>query len=195
MQTGLTADENRRIRETAAVVEERTGARVAVVITRVSDRYTLYTLAGAALGAFTAGGLAVAARPNLSGRSLIFVELCVFVALSLLLDILVLRLRLVPSRVKQASARNLAHREFAAHLVSGEADRRHILVFVSVGEHYVEIIADRATHASAPAGTWKGIVDDFLAAVKSDRLSEGVVAAIESCGALLPPRPELSKPD
>ena len=191
----LTEADHRRIREAVRAVEERTGVRIAVVVTRVSERYTLYTLAGAALGAFTAGALAVATRPAVTGRTLIFVELCVFVLLSLLIDILALRLRLVPNHVKQASARNLAHREFAAHMISGDTDRRHILVFVSIGERYVEIIADHATHASAPAGAWKKIVDDFLATVRADRLTEGVVAAIESCGMLVPPRPELSKPN
>ena len=191
----LSESDHTRIRQAVAAVEEGTGAKIAVVITRVSDRYTLYTLAGAALGAFTSGALAVAARPELTGRALIFVELCAFVGLSLVLDILALRLRLVPARVKQASARNLAHREFAAQLISGATDRRHILVFVSIGERYVEIIADHATHESAPSGRWKSIVDDFLATVKSDHLVEGILAAIESCGTLLPKSPQqISKP-
>jgi len=195
MAIPLTTEDHRRIREAATAVEARTDAKIAIVITRVSDRYTLYTLAGAALGAFTAGGLAISARPAISGRELIFIELCILVVLAVVLDVLPIRLALVPERVKQASARNLAHREFAAHVVADGAHRMRILLFVSIAERYVEIIADHATHAIAPTGTWKRIVDDFVAAVKSDRIADGIVTAIESCDAILPRRSEASKAD
>ncbi len=195
MAIPLTTEDHRRIREAATAVEERSGAKIAIVITRVSERYALYTMAWASIGAFTAGGLAIATRPALRGSSLIFIELCALVAMALLLEVLPIRLAMVPERVKQASARNLAHREFTAHPVADGTHPMRILFFVSIGERYVEIIADHATHAIAPTGTWKRIVDDFIAAVKSDRIADGVVTAIESCGAILPRRSEASKAD
>jgi putative membrane protein len=195
MANPLTPEDHRRIRAAAAAVEERTGSRIAIVITRVSDRYALYTIAWAALGAFTAGGFAIAARPALTGRALIFVELCVFILLSLLLDVLPIRLAMVPARAKQASARNLAHREFAAHLMTENSHRMRVLLFISLAERYVEILADHATHVIAPDGTWKRIVDDFVLSMKSDRIADGIVAAIESCGAIMPASSETPKAD
>ena len=193
MRRPLSAEEHQRIRDAASAVEQRTDAKIAIVITRVSDRYSLYTVGGAALGAIVAGGLAISARPALSGRTLIFIELCALVALIFLLEVLQIRLAVVPARIKQASARNLAHREFAAHAIAEGRHRTRILLFVSLGERYVEIIADHATHALAPPGTWNKIVDDFVASMKSDRIVDGIVAAIESCDALLPPRAEAPK--
>ena len=58
-------------------------------------------------------------------------------------------------------------------------------LFVSLGERYVEIVANHETHALAPAGAWNKIVDEFLATVKADRAADGVLAAIEACGAIL----------
>jgi putative membrane protein len=49
----------------------------------------------------------------------------------------------------------------------------------------VEIIADHETHALAPAGTWSRIVDEFLATMRAGRVADGVVAAVEACGAIL----------
>ena len=193
MRAALTNDDHRRIRDAALKIEQRTGSKIAIVITRVSDRYTLYTVAWAALGALIAGGLAVAARPALSGRTMLFAELCVLVILSLGMEIMPLRLAMVPARARQASARNLAHREFAAHLMSVGPHRMRILLFVSLGERYVEIIADHATHASAPPGTWDRVVEDFVAAVKAERIGDGIVAAIESCGEMLPLRSEATE--
>lgn len=192
MRSGVSAEDNRRIRDAATAVEERTGAKIAIVITRVSDRYTLYTIGWAALGAFIAGGLAISARPAMTGRTLIFIQLCVLVALILTLDILPIRLAIVPARVKQAAARNLAHREFAAHVI-GEPPRARILLFVSIGERYVEVVADHAAHAITPPGTWSRIVNEFVAAVQSGRVADGVLGAIESCGAILPARDEAAK--
>ncbi len=190
MRNPLTTEDHRHIHEAAARIEERTGYKIAIVITRASDRYTLYTVAMAAIVALTAGGVAVSARPALTGRTLIFVELCALVVLTVALDFLPIRLKVVPARIKQASARNLAHREFAAHLMGDGPHRMRILLFVSLAERYVEIIADHATHALAPAGTWNRIVDEFVAAVKFGRLADGVFNAIEACGEVLPAHSE-----
>jgi putative membrane protein len=189
MRSPLTANDHQRIRDAANAIEHRTGSRIAIVITRVSDRYTLYTVAWAAVAAITAGGLGVAARPALSGRGVLFVELCILVAIALLMEVMPIRLAMVPARIKQASARNLAHREFAAHVIGGGPHRTRILVFVSLGERYVEIMADHATHVNTPEGTWNRVVDDFVAAVKADRIADGVVGAIDSCGTMLPSGP------
>lgn len=193
MRRPLSAEDRKRIRDAASAVEQRTDAKIAIVITRVSDRYSLYTVGGAALGAIVAGGLAISARPALSGRTLIFIELCALVALIFLLEVLQIRLAMVPARVKQAAARDLAHREFAAHAMGAGPGRMRILLFVSLGERYVEIIADHATHALAPPGTWNRIVDDLSGAMKSGRIADGIVNAIESSDSILPPRSEGSK--
>ncbi len=195
MRKRLTAEDHRRIREAAAAVEARTRAKISIVITRVSDRYTPYTIAWAALGALTVGGVAIATRPAISGRALIFTELCALVLLTVVLDILPIRLAVVPKSVKHATARGLAHREFAAHLAGEGTHPMRILLFVSLGERYVEIIADHETHATAPTGTWHRFVDDLIAAVKSGRIADGIVAAIESCGAILPACSDSSKAD
>ena len=91
----------------------------------------------------------------------------------------------VPERDKHAHARQLAHREFNAHAVADPKQQHRILLFVSLGERYVEVVADHETHALAPAGSWNKIVDEFLATVKAGRVADGVLAAIAACGAIL----------
>ena len=60
-----------------------------------------------------------------------------------------------------------------------------MLIFVSLGERYVEILADRDTHKLAPEGTWDKIVAEFLSKVKSGAVADGILAAIEACGTVL----------
>ena len=92
---------------------------------------------------------------------------------------------IVPERVKHAHAWQLAHREFNAHTIANPNQPHRILLFVSLGERYVEIVADHETHAMAPDGAWNKIVDRFLANVKAGRVADGVLDAIASCGAIL----------
>jgi putative membrane protein len=87
-------------------------------------------------------------------------------------------------RVKHLRARQLARREFAAHVAAGP-NRSRLLLFVSIGERYVEIIADHKIHGVVPEGTWDKIVGDFVTTVKSGRIVEGLLDAIEACRTFL----------
>jgi len=184
-KTPLTEAEHERIRAATAAVERRTSSTFALVIVRESDRYTLFPIVWAAALAFLAAGVLALARPALPIGTGLAVEAALFAALALLLDWRRLRLMTVPRRFKHAQARQLAHREFAARILANAAHRNGVLFFVSLGERYVEVIADRGIHAKVPAGTWERIVADFVAAVAAGRLADGFVAAAEACGAVL----------
>ncbi|MGO9060685.1 MAG: hypothetical protein ACLQU2_25370 [Candidatus Binataceae bacterium] len=112
----------------------------------------------------------------------------VLALLTILLGWLPIRLKLVPQRVKRAHARQLAHREFAAHHTRGGIQRNRILLFVSLGERYVEIIADHVTYAAVEGRLWEQMVNEFTTAVRSGQITDGVLGAIKSCGEVLPTR-------
>lgn len=181
----FTPEEHNRIDAAMAEIGRSTAADLRVVVTRVSDRYSLYPVAGAAIGAILLGGLVSLLRPDIASRTVILIQLWFLIVLTLLLDWLPIRLRMVPVRVKHAHARQLAHREFNARVVANPKQQHRILLFVSLGERYVEIVADHETHALAPSGTWNKLVDEFLTTVKAGRVADGVLAAVEACGAIL----------
>ncbi|MGD0289944.1 MAG: hypothetical protein ABSC63_09875 [Candidatus Binataceae bacterium] len=185
MSLGLNPEERRRIDAAIAAVEESTSADLDVTVTRASDRYSLYPLLWAGFGALAVAGLAALLRPGLNGRSVIVIELLTGIVLTALGDWMPIRLWLVPTQVKHAHARQLAHREFHAHFADDKATRECILFFVSLGEHYVEIIADHGTHARVPANVWNKVVGNFTAAVAAGRVADGLLGAIESCGEIL----------
>lgn len=184
-RTPLTQAEHERIRAATAAVERRTSSTFALVIVPESDRYALFPIVWAAMLAFIAAGVLAVAWPALTFGTGLAAQAALFAALTLLLDWRRLRLMTVPKRVKQAHARQLAHREFAARILANAAHRNGVLFFVSLGERYVEVIADRGIHAEVPAGTWEAIVADFVAAVSAGRLADGFVAAAEACGSVL----------
>jgi putative membrane protein len=185
MKSPFTSEEHQRIDAAMAAIEHDTAADLSVVVTRVSDRYSLYPVATTAIGAILLGVLISLFRPQTASRIVIELQLWFLIAITLLLDWLPIRLLLVPKRVKHSHAWQLAHREFNAHTIATPKQPHRILLFVSLGERYVEIIADHETHALAATGTWNKIVDRFLTNVKAGRVADGVLDAIAACGAIL----------
>jgi putative membrane protein len=181
----LPPEAHARIAAAVAAVERRTSAHFALAVVPASDRYALYPLASAAIAALAVTAMLALLRPALTIGDGVLVNAALFIGLGLALDWPPLRLRLVPAAVKRRHARHLAQREFALRILAAAPHRNGVLFFVSLGERYVEVLADREIHARVAAGTWERIVADFIAAVKSDRLTEGFIAAVEACGATL----------
>ena len=185
MKKPFTPAERERIDAAVAAIKHDTSAGLYVVVTRVSDRYPLYPIIWASIGAITLGALISLFRPETASRMVIEFQLYFLIVMTLLLDWPPLRLSIVPERVKHAHAWQLAHREFNAHTIANPNQPHRILLFVSLGERYVEIIADHETHAMAPDGAWTEIVERFLANVKAGHVADGVLDAIAACGAIL----------
>jgi putative membrane protein len=181
----FTSKEHQRIDDAIPAIEQRTGAALDFMIYRASDRYLLYPLIWAGCGALLATVLIALLWPKLDDRETIFIETSILIVLMLAFDWLPIRIWLVPVRVKHAHARQLAHRRFADHVAADDRHRSRILVFVSLAEHYVEIIADHATHALVAGSLWNATVDEFVAAIKANRVAEGALAALAACGAIL----------
>jgi len=183
----FTLEERNRIDGAIASLKHSVATDLSLVVTPVSDRYAFYPLIWAGLVALgVMAGIALL-RPELHDRFTIVIELSILLVLTLLFDWLPVRLALVPRRVKHALARHLAHREFAAHGAGGNQNRRRILLFVSLGECYVEAIADHATHAIVPGHVWDKMIAELATAISDGHLAEGAVAAIQSCEAGLAP--------
>ncbi len=188
----FTPQEHRRIHDTVAAIEQSTAADLDIVVVRVSERYALFPVIGAAIGALVLTGILVLLHPAVSARVAFMFQIVVLGALTVVFDWRPIRLQLVPERVKHAHARQLAHREFASQHTRGGVQRNRILLFVSLGERYVEIIADHETHAAVEGRVWDQMVNDFVAAVRAGRVADGILAAIESCGAVLRARHPIS---
>ena len=183
--TRLTAEEKTRIQAAVLEAESRTNVHLAVAVVPASDRYLLYPIAWSAVAALLAGGVLAAGWPRFALREAFAAEAIVFVVASIVLEWLPLRLGLVPRMLRRRRAQVLAQREFAARILASSERKGGVLFFVSLGERYAEIIADRETNARIGATTWERILGDYITAAKSRPLADAIVAAIESCAAVL----------
>ncbi len=186
----LSPEERERVSAAIADAQARTHARFAFIVVHASDRYRLYpVLWGAAIAILSLGAMALGVHyrvlPPISLSFAFVIEAAIFVLFSLALEWLPLRMAVVPHRAKHDHARVLAHREFAVRILSHPEHGGGVLFFVSLAEHYAEIIADHRLHQAAGQEAWNGIVSDFTRHAARGRFADGIIGAAKACGALL----------
>jgi putative membrane protein len=185
----LTPAERDRIHAVVTDTKQRTATEFALVIVPASSRYALFPVIWAATISLTATGALALLCPLLSiGHGFLF-NAGLFIFLTLIFNWPPLRLWMVPASIKRNYAQQLAHREFASLVLSNLQHRNNLLFFVSFGEHYVEILADREIHNRVAPGTWEKITNDFVVAVRANHLADGFISAVGACGAALEEHP------
>jgi putative membrane protein len=92
---------------------------------------------------------------------------------------------LVPARVRRENSERFAARQFHDLGLHRTRDATGVMIFVSLAERHVQVMADRGIDAKVAPDTWTNLVGDLAAAIRAGRLCDGLVAAIEASGALL----------
>jgi putative membrane protein len=64
-------------------------------------------------------------------------------------------------------------------------DETGVLIFISILEHKVIVLADRGINAKLPANTWKDIVDRIVLGIREQRQTDAICQAVEAIGRLL----------
>ena len=186
-------DQRRQITAVIHATERKTSGEFVAVVARASDHYLGTALAWA-------GGLALLLPGVLlfTGMRYIHIyqlQLALFTGLMLLFALVPdLHLALVPKRVKHAAASRLARMQFHQQGVHLTRDRSGVLFFVSLAEHYVEIVADAGIHEKIGEKRWQEIVDGFVDRVGRREVMDGFSFAIRDCGEAMarhyPARPD-----
>jgi len=181
-----TLSEADRKRVCAAVEAARasTAAKFDFVVVPASDHYALYPVVWSAVLSIALTGALSLWRPHLTIGAGVIVTAALFALLSFVLELWPMRMLLAPRNVKCALCSRMARHQFSAHLISRDTEHNGVMLFVSLAEHHLEIIAERDAHAATPAGTWDRIIADATAKMPGD-LADGLVTAISACGAVL----------
>ena len=103
--------------------------------------------------------------------------------------------RLAGRRAMDGQVGLRAEAAFTREQVFATRDRTGVLIFVSLLERKVRVLADAGIHAKVPDGTWDGVVAKVVAGMRADRPADGIVEAVGLCGALLRQHGFLARPD
>ena len=116
---------------------------------------------------------------------LLFLSVAKFTAALLVLKYMPLRLAMTPRATKARRVRRRAIAVFRAGAERRTIGRTGILIYLSMGEHRAEIVADEAITSVTTPETWGEAMEALLVEVKAGRPADGIVAAVERVGAVL----------
>lgn len=184
-------DARRGLREAAASVEARGPLSLLVVVRPASGSYRHASFLGGALLAL-ASLCVFLYHPEPFRSSFFPLEQALFFALGALLVGAVppLRRALTGERERRAAVRAAAREVFVDRGVASTPTRRGVLVFVSVFEGCVEVVADEGVDVRSLGERWLDAQKKLERAVRRDQDPAALARAVRELGELLEPAAE-----
>ena len=184
--TFFTPEERERIKATTKLVESRTNGEMAVMVVDSSDRY----LESEILGGFLFGSL----LSLVISVSFFHDSLFVYIPLSFLLffpfrwigaTIPRLKLVFIGPRRREETVRQRAIQAFYEKGLYKTRFNTGVLIFLSLLEHKVWILADKGIYEKMTQETLNRFAQDVSRGIKEGRACESLCQAIEGIGQLL----------
>lgn len=113
------------------------------------------------------------------------VQVGLFACVAIVVALPAVRRVLTPGPLRQYRVRQAARRHFVAAGARLSDAEPHILIFASLDDRRVELVAHDAIHQAVGDGPWSAAVAAVVEGMKARRPADGMVAAIEICGAAL----------
>ena len=177
----ISANDEERISAAITAAERKTSGEIVAVVADQSSRYQHIPFMWAALLAL------IIPWPFIHFtwmpvQMIFLIQLLVFLGLLALAWHPRVRISLVPKSILNANTRRRASEQFLAQNLHTTEGRTGVLLFVSLAEKRVEIIADSGIDALVPKGTWQKIVDQLTTEIGAGRAVDGFEHAIKQIG-------------
>ena len=205
----LTEQDRKRIAEAIVAVESKSSGEIFCVLAHSVSRYREVPLAWATLAAFILPPVAVLTGLHRLALADIFsswtdesvraVEGLILTALStytlaqaglflivaLIVSLPNVRRVMTPRFLKRHRVRQMARQHFAASGAKLGHANPHILIYASLADRQVELVAHDAIHKLVGEGPWNAAVAAVTEAMANHKPADGFIRAIEICGAAL----------
>jgi putative membrane protein len=202
-----------RIQAAITDAESRTSGEIYCVVAQQSSKYREAPLAWAAGVALLTPPIALllGLKPAAAARALLQVvqsgwavgqagaldamivsALVGYAVLQALLFALVLGLSAIPAVRVMLTPHGLRREHVHARAMEQFAHRLHatrastgVLIYASLAERQVEVVADEAIHRKVAPGAWDQAVAAAMVPIRAGDVAGGLIAAIETCGRAL----------
>jgi len=203
----LSEPQIRKVEAAVREAEKKTSAEIAGAIIRESNDYARYELLGAIIaGLVFFTGMTVFTpsleawmqtltwtySPVLLVAAIGFSTFLVIAATYFLANLAPIDRWIVPQRVMGERVRRRAMRHFLESGVHRTRERNGLLIFVSLLERRIEIVADIGIADRVPRSTWEKVVRELGEGLRRGEPGEALARAVTQCGDILadhfPPR-------
>lgn len=181
----LTDDEKQQLRTAIADAESVTTAELVTVIADRSDHYHYIPLLWAALLALLLPGINLLLAQPLSLLPLYQLQVLIFFIAALVFQIPWLKYRLIPQSVRFHRAGQAARQQFVEQGLHTTAAQTGVLIYVSVAEHYIEIITDRGIREKIGNDAWQQTIREFIGLVRQGKTFDGFMLSVARCREVL----------
>jgi putative membrane protein len=205
----LTATDHKRIAEAITEAESKSSGEIFCVLAHEVSRYREVPLMWAAIAALAGPPLLVLLGvrrlaladmfSSWSDDSLRMVEGLIvrvlttysllqaglFLIVALIVALPGIRRVMTPRFLKRHRVRQLARHHFVASGARLSHAEPHILIYASLADRQVELVAHDAIHKAVGEGPWNAAVAAVTAGMKAGKPADGFVRAIEICGQAL----------
>lgn len=178
----LNAQSVARIESAIADVELHSRAELIAVLARRAGHPYATGLALASAASFAGGALVWFLLPWATGGEVLLAQAGIFPLVFAVVELSGIGDRLTPGAIKIRAASRLARATFLEQGLAAAPERNAILFFVSLGERYVEIIADAGIHSRVGSAEWQRIIDMFSQEVRGGAVERGFIDAIAALG-------------
>ncbi len=188
--TIFSPEQRQRIEAAIRTAEAGTSAEFLCAVARNTDTYFTVPLILSACIAFALPTLVMQLSPgwtafNLHDPGVTLLQLLCFAIVAFVTTRPFLAVRLTPRAVCQRRAARFAAAVFLERGLASVRERNGVLLFVSLAERHVEVIADRGLFATVDPAQWLTVVEAFTAQVARGDAAEAYIAALTRLGAIL----------
>lgn len=170
------------VKKAVEELERNTTGEMVCVVAQASAHYNVFPILWAALLALLCPLLNPIVFTDPEGFVITFgVQSAVFVTFAALLLMPQFRHKCTPDSVCLTNCRRFAFEQFFSQKLNETKKRLGVMLFVSLEEKYVELIADKGINDKVDAAVWAKIVDDFIADIRTDKVHEGYIKAVRAC--------------
>ena len=193
----LNKEEQERIAGAVAKAEKSSSGEIATALIRESSDYAVYEMVFSLIIGFLSFSVLLVFYPSLAAAVMgMFWNapdwyVTAFYGLSTVLvtgivyffsNLAVVDRLIVPRKVREREVRNRALRHFTESGIYSTRDHTGILIFISLLERRVEVLADRGISDKIPQAEWDGLVGELSASIREGKLADGLCQAVETCG-------------
>ena len=193
----LSETDHKRIADAITRAESKTSGEIFCVLAHEVSRYREVPLVWASAAALLLPALAVLAGfdpfsanwGDISTRELLttysLLQAALFLAVALIVAQPPVRRLMTPRFLNRHRVRQMARHHFAAAGARLSHAQPHILIYASLADRQVELVAHDAIHRAVGEGPWNAAVAAVTEGMKAGKPADGFVRAIEICGQAL----------
>ena len=178
-------DTKKNIKKLIDKIESTSDAEVRVVVAHSCDRYRYSIFVFSFFIALLTPFAIKASKISLIQTNLITLSIAVFLFVSFVLEYSDIKYKIIPKKVKKDRCEKTAFNQFYKLGINKTKNHKAILLFVSLEERYIRVIADKNIKKKIDDSFWKSIVQEFVYFAKDGKIDEGLLQIVKKCGGIL----------